>query len=131
MMKYKAYADIDKYTEIAEKYGLDLLCTSEKSITQSLNLATVKIDELTFGRISQMGFDNLTEYQKEKVSEAVCVQAEYIAEEGFSDGVTIDSYSVLDISVSVSSSKSESERLGVSPFALSLLRQSGLMERVC
>ncbi len=130
-MKDKAYADIDKYTEIAEKYGFIFSCTSERSITQNLNLATVKIDEMTFGRIRQIGFENLTEYQKEKISEAVCVQAEYISEEGFSDGAAVDSYSVLDISVSVGSSKSESERLGLSPLALSLLRQSGLMERMC
>lgn len=125
------YADTDRYRQVAEKYGLDLLCTSEKTVSQSLALATVKVDEMTFGRIRRIGFDNLTEHQKEKVSEAVCVQAEYMSEEGFSDGAKIDSYSVLDISVSVSSSKSESEKLGLSPLALSLLRQSGLLERTC
>lgn len=126
-----AYASIEQYIAVCEKYGLDMPTADEREIKQNLSLASVKLDEMTFGRVQARGFESLTEYQKEKVVEFVSVQADYISSEGYSDGDTVDSYSVLDISVTASSQKSESERLGVSALALSLLRQSGLMERMC
>ena len=123
------YADKESYKKCAEKYGFDPFLNGE--ISKHIALAQVKIDELTFGRIRKIGFENLTDFQKEMVRDAVCVQAEYVCENGYGDNSEVQSYSVLDISVSVSESKSESGRLGVSPLAFSLLKQSGLMERLC
>ena len=126
-----SYADEKTYLSLADKYGFKNVSSDPAEIRRNIALAQIKIDELTFGRIRQKGFENLTEFQQEMVSGAVCAQADHIAENGFDDGQSVESYSVLDISVSVGDSKSESGRLGVSALALSLLRQSGLMERLC
>lgn len=124
-----SYADEKTYLSLSETYGF--LMTDPLEIKRNISLAQVKIDELTFGRIRKKGFENLTDFQRDMISRAVCAQADYIAENGFDDGQSVESYSVLDISVSVGDSKSESGRLGVSALALSLLRLSGLTERLC
>lgn len=124
-----SYADEKTYLSLSEMYGF--LMTDPLEIKRNISLAQVKIDELTFGRIRKKGFENLTDFQRDMISRAVCAQADYIAENGFDDGQSVESYSVLDISVSVGDSKSESGRIGVSALALSLLRLSGLTERLC
>lgn len=99
-----------------------------EDISEKLLLAEIKIDELTFNRIKARGFNNLTPFQQEKIKQAVCRQADYIHENGY-DEEGIQSYSVLDISVSMSNSKSEASKLMIDPVALALLRQTGLMCR--
>lgn len=115
------------YSEHMEEFGLSDIVDDMKSC---LKLAEIKIDSLTFGRIRKTGFDNLTEFQKQRVREAVCCQAHYISENGF-DSSDVQSYSILNISVSTSGTKNESQRLSVSPVALGLLRETGLMYRGC
>lgn len=99
-----------------------------EEITEKLLLAEIKIDELTFNRIKARGFSNLTPFQQEKIKQAVCRQADYIHENGY-DEEGLQSYSVLDISISMSDSKSEASKLMFDPVALALLRQTGLMCR--
>ncbi|MBP3328730.1 MAG: hypothetical protein J6L91_07470 [Clostridia bacterium] len=99
-----------------------------EEISEKLLLAEIKIDELTFNRIRARGFNNLTPFQQEKIKQAVCRQADYIHENGY-DEEGVQSYSVLDISVSMSNSNGEASRLMIDPVALALLRQTGLMCR--
>lgn len=100
-------------------------------IEKYLKLAQEKIDSITFNRIVAIGFDNLTEFQKEKIKEAICHQAEYIFENGYNNenNRDISSYSVLDISVSKDNSgsnKTLAERNNMSEIAYDYISKTGL-----
>ena len=103
----------------------------EEDIEKYLELAQEKIDSITYNRIVAIGFDNLTEFQKEKISKAICYQADYICENGYNneDNRDISSYSVLDISVSVDNSnanKTKAQQLNMSEIAYDLVQKTGL-----
>jgi hypothetical protein len=96
-----------------------------------LKLAQEKIDSITFNRIVAIGFDNLTEFQKEKIKEAICYQAEYIFENGYNNenNRDISSYSVLDISVSKDNSNSNktiAQKENMSETAYDYIHKTGL-----
>ena len=107
----------------------------EKEIEKNLKLAQNKIDRITFNRIVGIGFENLTEFQKEKVREAICYQADYNKENGYNneENSDISSYSVLDISVNVqtkdNNSKTQADREGMSEIAYDAIVQTGLTQR--
>ena len=107
----------------------------DKEIEKILKLAQNKIDRITFNRIVGIGFDNLTDFQKEKVRDAICYQANYIFENGYNNenNSDISSYSVLDISVSVQTkddnSKTKAELEYMSELAYDAIVQTGLMQR--
>lgn len=103
----------------------------DEDIEKYLELAQEKIDSITYNRIVAIGFDNLTEFQKEKISKAICYQAEYIFKNGYNDedNRDISSYSVLDISVSVdnsNSNKTKAQKLNMSEIAYDLVQKTGL-----
>lgn len=102
-------------------------------IDRYLQDATEKIDSITCNRIVARGFDNLTEFQKEKVQKAVCYQAEYIFENGYNDENKQDiaSYSVLDISVNANTDKkkTQAEKKCMSERAYDLISKTGLNTR--
>lgn len=111
-----------------EFMGVKLL---NDEIEKYLKLAQEKIDSITFNRIVAIGFDNLTEFQKEKIKEAICYQAEYIFENGYNNenNRDISSYSVLDISVSKDNSgsnKTLAERNNMSEIAYDYISKTGL-----
>ena len=95
-----------------------------------LKLASNKVDTLTFNRIVYLGFDNLTEFQKNHIKDAICYQAEYMFENGV-EALNLKSYSVLDISVSIDEKKTTASKYGASEVAYDLLEKTGLMCRVC
>ena len=103
----------------------------DEDIEKYLELAQEKIDSITYNRIVAIGFDNLTEFQKEKISKAICYQAEYIFKNGYNDedNRDISSYSVLDISISVdnsNSNKTKAQKLNMSEIAYDLVHKTGL-----
>lgn len=102
-----------------------------EEIEKYLKLAQEKIDSITYNRIVAVGFDNLTEFQKEKIKEAICYQAEYIYTNGYNseDNRDITSYSVLDISVNVDNSsgnKSIAQKNNMSEMAYDYIHKTGL-----
>ena len=107
----------------------------EAEIEENLKLAQNKIDRITFNRIVGKGFDNLTEFQQEKIRESICYQADYIFENGYNseDNSDISSYSVLDISVNVqtkdNNSKTQAELENMSELAYDAIVQTGLTQR--
>lgn len=96
-------------------------------VNNALKAAKLKVDGLSFGRIEAIGFENLTEFQKKCVMEAICYQAAYYLKHGY-DGI-VQSYSVPDISVTVSALNKETARDCVSPFTVSLLTKCNLNSR--
>lgn len=107
----------------------------EKEIEKNLKLAQNKIDRITFNRIVGKGFENLTEFQQEKVRESICYQADYVFDNGYDDedNSDISSYSVLDISVNVqtkdNNSKTKAELEHMSKLAYDAIVQTGLTQR--
>lgn len=102
----------------------------ENVIESKLKEAQEKIDSITYNRIVGIGFDNLTEFQKEKIKEAICLQADYLYEHGYNDENDADilSYNVLDISVNVDRSGKETlaKKAHMSERAYDLIKQTGL-----
>ena len=103
----------------------------DKDIEKYLELSQEKIDSITFNRIVAIGFNNLTEFQREKISKAICYQADYIFQNGYNDenNRNISSYSVLDISISVDNSndnKTIAQKLNMSEIAYDLVHKTGL-----
>ena len=120
------YVDKEYYSNIFKGKTIP-----DEDIEKYLELAQEKIDSITYNRIVAIGFDNLTEFQREKISKAICYQAEYIFKNGYNDedNRDISSYSVLDISVSVdnsSSNKTKAQKLNMSEIAYDLVRKTGL-----
>lgn len=104
---------------------------SDEDIEKYLELSQEKIDSITFNRIVAIGFNNLTEFQREKISKAICYQADYIFQNGYNNenNRNISSYSVLDISVSVDNSndnKTIAQKLNMSEMAYDLVHKTGL-----
>ncbi|MEI3507817.1 MAG: hypothetical protein V8R01_01590 [Bacilli bacterium] len=104
----------------------------KEDIKKYLEQAQQKIDSITFNRIVKIGFDNLTEFQKDRISKAICYQADYIYGNGYNneENSDISSYSVLDISVNVqtkdNTSKTEAEKKCMSEIAYDYVKQTGL-----
>ncbi len=106
---------------------------SNDELDKYLELAQEKIDSITYNRIVKIGFNNLTDFQKDKISKAICYQAEYVKGNGYNneENRDISSYSVLDISVSVDSSKkSIAQKLSMSEIAYDYVHKTGLDSRL-
>lgn len=116
------YATTDYYLT---EYGGEI---PADSVAKYLKLASEKIDTATFNRIVHIGFDKLTPFQQEKIQLATCMQADYMRENGV-EPLAVQSYSVLDISVTVGDSSSEAARMGMASMALELLKKTGLCWR--
>lgn len=101
--------------------------TSNTLSTELLELASSKIDELTFNRIVAKGIDNLTPFQKDKIQRATLLQAQYYEDYG-TDVEGLGGFTVPGLSMSFNSGSSTPT--GVSPGAYMLLKQTGLMSRV-
>lgn len=76
-----------------------------KEIDLYLKTASVDIDSLTFNRIVACGFDSLTPFQKEKVQNAVCRQAEFRYQNQELFDSIIQSYSLNGASVTFDKSR--------------------------
>ena len=105
----------------------------EDNVEKYLSLAQEKIDSIIFNRIVRIGFDNLTEFQKDKVRKAICYEAEHIFTNGYNNENTndISSYDVLDISINVreKSVKTEAEQENMCEIAYELIGKTGLTNR--
>lgn len=98
-----------------------------ESVLKYLDFATEKIDTATFNRIVAIGFENLTPFQKEKVQKACCMTADFLFENGL-EPMAAQSYSVLDISVSVGTTGAAAA-MGMPTMAYELLQKTGLCWR--
>lgn len=103
---------------------------SGEEIEQYLQLASEKIDEITFNRIVG-NFDKLTNFQKKKIQEATCYQANYFNTNG-TESVDLSSYSLLDMSITLKDNKSKTvaEKNNMSEKAYRLVKETGLTTRI-
>lgn len=121
---------------VNEDYYLDTFegtTIPEDDINKYLKLAQEKINSITKNRIVYIGFEKLTEFQKEKVSQAICYEAEHIFECGYNNqnNAEIESYSVLDININVKDkdTQTQAKTVNMSEVAYDLILQTGLANR--
>lgn len=90
---YAPYVTIEEY----KKNYSDI---PDENIEEYLKKASRHIDTLTFNRIQGIGFDNLTEFQKEIIKEVTCELANFEYENEDVIKSVLSSYSINGVSMS-------------------------------
>ena len=121
------YADIEYYknTYKGTLDGIEL----EKALKQ----ASEHIDTLTYNRIVEIGFDNLTEYQQEIITECACLIADWETENADVINSMLSSYSLNGANMSFSGQSANAEvvnGIAVSKSINQHLHKCGLCSRV-
>ena len=100
----------------------------ELAIAERLEEASDAIDALTFSRIHAVGWDRLTDFQRECVRRACCAQAELMAENADAIDSPFDSYAINGVSMRFGNASLYRvvDGVAVSNRAYALLRRSGL-----
>ena len=83
-----------------EEYKKNYSDIPDENIEKSLKKASRHIDTLTFNRIQGIGFDNLTEFQKEIIKEVTCELASFEYENEDVITSVLNSYSINGVSMS-------------------------------
>lgn len=117
------YADENYYHN---EYGGE-----EESIKKYLKSASEDIDTLTYNRIVHCGFNNLTDFQKEKIQRATCMFAEFKIENEELLQTPFSSYSINGVGMSFDSNLNIKVIRGIAiPLNVyRLLNQTGLTNR--
>lgn len=89
---YTSYVAVEEY----KKNYSDI---PDENIEKSLKKASRHIDTLTFNRIQGIGFDNLTEFQKEIIKEVCCELANFEYENEDVITSVLSSYSINGVSM--------------------------------
>ena len=104
----------------------------EADALKALNKASRHIDTLTYNRILEIGFNNLTEYQQGIIKECECLIAEWETENADYINSMLSSYSLNGASMSFtgqSASATVISGVAVSRDIYSHLQKSGLCTR--
>lgn len=113
-----SYVDNTYYQEV---FGGEIL---QGNIDRKLERSNEQIDTLTYNRIVSKGFDNLTEFQRDKVKKAICIHAEFIEQYGSYIDIPLSSFSAGSVSVSFNAQKVNG--ITTTQEVLNLLKQTGL-----
>ena len=96
-----SYVDNTYYTDT---YKGTLIPDAE--VVAYLEKASDEVDQLTYFRVSSIGFENLTLFQQTSIQKAVCYQAEHLYDyEDLIAASSLGGYSVGDVSVSLDKAK--------------------------
>ena len=90
---YAAYATVEEYNEIYSDIP-------DEYVEEYLKNASRHTATLTFNRIQGIGFDNLTEFQKEIIKEVICELANFEYENEDVIKSVLSSYSINGVSMS-------------------------------
>ena len=88
------YADLDYYKNVYKG------TLEETEIEKALQDATRHIDTLTYNRIVDIGFENLTEYQQMIIKDCNCLMADWETENSDYINSVLSSYSLNGASMS-------------------------------
>lgn len=116
------YADSDYY-----KNTYKGIIIPDAELPNKLETASDDIDNLTYNRITALGFENLTEFQQDKIKKAVCIQADYLYQYGDYLNLPVDGYTAGSISLSLGKNSNGIKAPGA---VSNYLRQSGLSCRI-
>ncbi len=92
---YQPYADSTYYLEEYRGTNID-----EKTLNKYLKNASRDIDVLTHNRIVAIGFDNLTDYQKEIIREVCCEHSSFLYENETMLKTYLSSYAINGVNMS-------------------------------
>ena len=127
----EAYADVHYYMNYSGAWSEGDHGVKEPALDHSLCLASDAVDALCFGRIRKIGFDNLTEFQQEKVKKAVCLHAKFLLTYGDLLNSPLSSYGINGVSMSFDASKVVTQGgVTTNQAVMQQLRQSGLATRL-
>ena len=98
-MSYEPYVDRIFYE--VEFQGSSI---PDNSIDKFLRQASRHIDSLTYNRIVDQGFSNLTQFQQDIIREVCCLQAEFECENADELETILSSYSINGVSAQFGSS---------------------------
>jgi len=123
---YTAYVSANEYEDMG------YATISADQIDRYLTDASRNIDTLTFNRIVRIGFDNLTDFQKEIIKEVVCKQADFLYDNADAIASVIDSYSINSVSMKFGTGFTVRMEGGIpiQSTVYSLLEQTGLCCRL-
>ncbi len=96
---YQPYADSTYYAKEYEGTDID-----EEKLSRYLKNASRDIDVLTYNRIVDKGFDNLTDYQKEVIKEVCCEHASFLYENETMLKTYLSSYAINGVNMSFGNS---------------------------
>ena len=120
------YATLNDYVSLipdADVVDVDVL--------KSLDRASDEVDALCYGRIRKIGFENLTEFQKEKVKKAVCYHAAFLLSYGDLVDSPLQSYGINGVSMSFATERTVTQGgVTTTNSVMTQLRQSGLASRL-
>jgi hypothetical protein len=122
-VSYLAYVDYEYYKNT---FGDSL---DESTAKKLLEEASDDVDKLTYGRIRRKGFDNLTEFQQERIKKAVCHQVEFINNYGEYLNTPLGGFSIGDVSLSFSKENQGPGGIIADKKTLDYLAQTGLTVR--
>lgn len=101
-----------------------------EELAERLKRASRDIDSLTFNRIVEKGFENLTEFQQELIKEAVKLHTDFCYENAELLESPLASYAINGVSMSFDKSKTvTAEGVTTSSEVSGLLMQTGLCYR--
>lgn len=124
---YEAYATREAYYAAFPDHRE---CMSVEALDAALAAASRHIDAMTFNRIAAKGYDNLTPFQKERVSAAVCEQVEFDRVYGGMLSTPLASYGINGVSMSFGGpGLAEVNGIQTSSKVHQILKQTGLTYR--
>lgn len=109
---------------VDEAYYISFSGLIDKKLNNKLERASDQIDALTFNRIVGIGFENLTEFQKDKVRKAVCLHANFVDQYGEYIDMPLSGFSAGSTSVSFNANKVNG--VTTTQEVLNYLKQTGL-----
>ncbi len=95
-----------------------------EGLNNKLEKATDQINSLTYNRIVGIGFDNLTEFQKDKIKKAACLHADFMEQYGEYIDMPLSGFSAGSISVNFNAQRVNG--VTTTQEVLNYLKQTGL-----
>lgn len=121
------YADAEYYSN---SFGGTMIPSEE--LIKMLNKSGRQIDTLTYCRIRAIGFDNLTDFQKEQIKYTECMLAEFLYENQDELETMLASYSINGASMTFGRGLNVSKVQGIilRTDIYAELKKTGLCDRV-
>lgn len=122
---YTPYVTASEYTSM----GYNSIPTDD--LNKTLLEASRNVDTLTFNRIVAIGFEHLTDFQKEIIKEVVCRQADFLYDNADAIASILDKYSINSVSMEFGSgfNVDVAEGVPIQRTVYSILKQTGLCWR--
>lgn len=76
-----------------------------EKLNNKLEKATDQINSLTYNRMVGIEFDNLTEFQKDKIKKAICLHADFVEQYGSYIDMPLSGFTAGSTSVSFNANK--------------------------